>query len=68
MTYHLAKLQAVFNELLTSVRGLFGLDRPQLYRPEAHYMRGPGPKWIALYGDPKRAVTGARQSGDRRAF
>jgi len=23
------------------------------YRPECHYMRGPGPKWRAKYGQPK---------------
>jgi hypothetical protein len=23
------------------------------YRPEMHYMRGPGPKWRAKYGQPK---------------
>jgi hypothetical protein len=22
------------------------------YRPERHYMRGPGPKWFAKYGAP----------------
>jgi hypothetical protein len=22
------------------------------YRPERHYMRGPGPKWLAKYGHP----------------
>ena len=22
------------------------------YRPERHYMRGPGPKWRAKYGKP----------------
>jgi hypothetical protein len=25
------------------------------YRPERHYMRGPGPKWHAKYGLPYRA-------------
>jgi len=25
------------------------------YRPEAHYMRGPGPKWRAKYGQIKFA-------------
>lgn len=29
-------------------RGLFALLDP--YRPEAHYMRGPGPKWHAKHG------------------
>ncbi|MGC1467414.1 MAG: hypothetical protein WA792_16975 [Pseudolabrys sp.] len=26
-------------------------DMPQPYRPEQHYMRGPGPKWHAKHGD-----------------
>ncbi len=25
------------------------------YRPELHYMRGPGPKWRAKHGDPSAA-------------
>lgn len=29
-------------------RGLLALADP--YRPEAHYMRGPGPKWHAKHG------------------
>ena len=24
-------------------------DQPDRYRPEAHYMRGPGPKWRAKH-------------------
>ena len=24
-------------------------DQPDKYRPEAHYMRGPGPKWRAKH-------------------
>ncbi len=24
--------------------------QPRRYRPEAHYMRGPGPKWQAKHG------------------
>jgi hypothetical protein len=26
-------------------------DRADVYRPEYHYMRGPGPKWRAKHGD-----------------
>ncbi|CCE07967.1 conserved hypothetical protein [Bradyrhizobium sp. STM 3843] len=25
------------------------------YRPERHYMRGPGPKWHAKHGEPRAA-------------
>ena len=28
------------------------------YRPEQHYMRGPGPKWHAKHGTPARISTG----------
>jgi hypothetical protein len=35
------------------------------YRPDLHYMRGPGPKWYAKYGSlaPKANMTGG--SGPR---
>jgi hypothetical protein len=33
----------------TAWRETGGVER---YRPEAHYMRGPGPKWRAKYGQP----------------
>ncbi|HUL07629.1 MAG TPA: hypothetical protein VLV76_14920 [Candidatus Acidoferrum sp.] len=26
------------------------------YRPERHYMRGPGPKWFEKHGQSERAV------------
>ena len=35
--------------LLFAWRVLHGLITPR-YRPELHYMRGPGPKWIERYG------------------
>ena len=28
------------------------------YRPELHYMRGPGPKWRAKHSEPLRIVAG----------
>jgi hypothetical protein len=33
---------------------LLALDSPDTYRPEAHYMRGPGPKWRAKHAQPER--------------
>jgi hypothetical protein len=30
------------------------------YRPELHYMRGPGPKWHAKYGQAATALEAAR--------
>jgi hypothetical protein len=36
--------------ILSFVRGVVrGFIRPR-YRPELHYMRGPGPKWIERHG------------------
>jgi len=39
--------------ILAFVRGILNslMDR---YRPELHYMRGPGPKWIARHGGSSR--------------
>jgi hypothetical protein len=33
------------------------------YRPELHYMRGPGPKWREKHGAPQAARTGAIMTG-----
>jgi hypothetical protein len=32
------------------------------YRPDLHYMRGPGPKWHAKYGDLAGAATNAESA------
>jgi hypothetical protein len=32
--------------LLIVFRGIVGLFTNRRYRPEQHYMRGPGPKWF----------------------
>jgi hypothetical protein len=29
------------------------------YRPELHYMRGPGPKWLEKHGAPRTTRSGA---------
>ena len=34
---------------------------PRSYQPEAHYMRGPGPKWRAKHGGPVMAAAGPRR-------
>jgi hypothetical protein len=39
-------LGGVVAELQKVLKGLF-----DPYRPELHYMRGPGPKWRAKYAD-----------------
>jgi hypothetical protein len=33
---------------------LFAIEPLGTYRPEAHYMRGPGPKWRAKHAHPER--------------
>jgi hypothetical protein len=37
------------------------------YRPELHYMRGPGPKWHAKHAQKAPAVDAAAVSGMARA-
>lgn len=37
------------NAIVARTRVLFGIVANP-YRPELHYMRGPGPKWRAKYG------------------
>jgi hypothetical protein len=37
-------VRAATGSLLT-LRGRLGIEPVRAYRPEAHYMRGPGPKW-----------------------
>ena len=45
-----ATLKPFTDRVLAFGKILLGLDQPTLYRPEAHYMRGPGPKWCAKHG------------------
>ena len=52
----LAKMKSAAETVVAFAKMLLGLDRVGLYRPEAHYMRGPGPKWRAAHGEPKRSV------------
>jgi hypothetical protein len=41
-------------DLAEFFRSLAGLTDP--YRPELHYMRGPGPKWHAKHGPAPAAI------------
>jgi hypothetical protein len=36
---------------LTRLLILLGNEPVKIYRPEAHYMRGPGPAWRAKHGE-----------------
>ena len=42
--------------LIAACRGLLR-DAFDPYRPELHYMRGPGPKWRAKHGIPQSRAT-----------
>jgi hypothetical protein len=55
-------LKKVLGELRVAL--LEGGEGGRSYRPDLHYMRGPGPKWLAKYGSllaqiPQRAVRSA---------
>jgi hypothetical protein len=42
----------MWRNLAKAVRELgLGLGEGGTYRPDLHYMRGPGPKWHAKYGN-----------------
>lgn len=40
---------------LTRLLTMFGNEPVRAYRPEAHYMRGPGPAWRAKHGGAEAA-------------
>jgi hypothetical protein len=40
--------------LLACAGSLLAIDLAGTYRPEAHYMRGPGPKWRAKHAGSER--------------
>jgi hypothetical protein len=41
-------------QVLAYAAALFAIESAGTYRPEAHYMRGPGPKWRAKHTQPER--------------
>jgi hypothetical protein len=47
-----ARLRAIVQNLLTAFWG----GSVRQYRPEAHYMRGPGPKWREKHARNKEAA------------
>jgi hypothetical protein len=44
--------------LLACAAALLTIAPAHSYRPEAHYMRGPGPKWREKHGHPDRPPAG----------
>ena len=42
---------ALLLRALTRLLILLGNEPARAYRPEAHYMRGPGPAWRAKHGE-----------------
>jgi len=49
---HLPRPFASFGHALASLWREITRDGVRPYRPERHYMRGPGPAWRAKHGDP----------------
>jgi hypothetical protein len=43
-------ISAILLRALTRLLTLLGNEPVRIYRPEAHYMRGPGPAWRAKHG------------------
>jgi hypothetical protein len=39
--------------VLAHAGAVLTIDPGRTYRPEAHYMRGPGPKWRAKHAQPE---------------
>ena len=56
MSFSVAILVGVFARLAAGGRALFWRGShtraPERYRPERHYMRGPGPQWHAKHDIP----------------
>jgi hypothetical protein len=48
---HLPRPFANFGHAVVSLWREITRDAVRPYRPELHYMRGPGPAWRAKYGD-----------------
>jgi hypothetical protein len=40
--------------LMANAATFLAIDPANTYHPEAHYMRGPGPKWRAKHAQPDR--------------
>ena len=56
----LGSLRARLRTIALNLRTAFWGGSVRQYRPEAHYMRGPGPKWRERHGS-KGEATGLNQ-------
>jgi len=54
MSTVLASTVQRLRQLLAYAASLLAIEPANSYRPEAHYMRGPGPKWRAKHAQPER--------------
>jgi hypothetical protein len=54
MTSVFASTVQRLRQILAYAAAWLAIDPPGTYRPEAHYMRGPGPKWRAKHARPER--------------
>jgi hypothetical protein len=48
--YHKTPWWGLVRALKTAIFSCWTEPRERSYRPERHYMRGPGPKWRAKHG------------------
>jgi hypothetical protein len=62
----------MWRDFVRVLREAWRLSEPEggAYRPDLHYMRGPGPKWRAKYGNlyPKTQPQGAGHNAVLRDF
>jgi hypothetical protein len=54
MNHMLAIAARRLRQLFAYAGSLLAIDLAGTYRPEAHYMRGPGPKWRAKHAGSER--------------
>jgi len=54
MTGVLASTAQRVRRLLAYAAALLAIEPTNSYRPEAHYMRGPGPRWREKHGQAVR--------------
>jgi hypothetical protein len=61
-SFTLAQAHIWWNEFMKASRALCGLF--DSYKPEVHYMRGPGPKWRQKHDLPARGINSVNTSNE----